>query len=608
MRMAALGLCVLVACEREIPPIARPTVPLRHAERPCDGFEIVQTSSIDGPWRSATSDGAERVFLASATRVEVRRLDALSGPAERVLFPPGEVRGLAWAPTGLWVAAGTGGVLRYDVDTWAEHRFARGADAWQVAVDGDLVWVADHFGRVRAIPMDGGPELSLDVDGWPTQVVDWTGGSVLVEGLDTRPIRVWREGDALSFQPVLELPEDGVFRAHHDEAWATDLTRVWRVAPTESPRETPLAFEVLALAVTLDGPVVSGAGGELQMWRNGSKGLTGWLSTHPSVAWEASALDITRDVGLVVGPNDVLVARRRESGWVHDVDLTRPDGVVTSMALSNGRLVVGTARSDGAGTVLVFRAGAPLALERRVTLAAVQDVLVDGDVVLIATAAGVTALAIGSDAPPRTVALADEFVVSLARVGRRYGALTRGRGLVWLDRPSLAEAGARAIDGATAPVGVVGANDVTAVAMGRSGELLLVRGEGGTIERVIAPGSFDLVDADAPGASRLVFGGRDVWAPSPTLGVSVVPMADPAETLQTVPLEPGAWDVGFVGDQPIVALGTGGVASLRRDAGGRWSQDARCELPGDTRRIAVDGRRVYASNGGDIVVLDLLDR
>jgi hypothetical protein len=144
--------------------------------------------------------------------------------------------------------------------------------------------------------------------------------------------------------------------------------------------------------------------------------------------------------------------------------------------------------------------------------------------------------------------------------------------------------------------------------MGRSGELLLVRGEGGTIERVIAPGSFDLVDADAPGASRLVFGGRDVWAPSPTLGVSVVPMADPAETLQTVPLEPGAWDVGFVGDQPIVALGTGGVASLRRDAGGRWSQDARCELPGDTRRIAVDGRRVYASNGGDIVVLDLLDR
>jgi len=318
----------------------------------------------------------------------------------------------------------------------------------------------------------------------------------------------------------------------------------------------------------------------------------------------ASAL-VDADTAWITGAATGLVRARREGGrWVGEAALA--GGGVEEVALSGETIALVIDKGRGQGALALLDARDRAITDRLDVQATILDIAASGEALLVATRER-PLLAVDLGAPPgqrRLEPAAAGPPLRASQVAARGPApaviLEAGAGLAWIERG----------EGGWA----VRARE--ALALGINVGDLLVDGdaalalylERGHIERA-APGAphrrWDLAGVAAESAGRrfltatlTAFGGA-YWAGVPALGLErISPGLDERALLR---LPDGAWGAVGWGGEVAVALGVHGVGIV---AGDPMALTARCDLPGQTRRLLAVGDALMAASGGAVFFLE----
>jgi hypothetical protein len=594
-------------------PAAPPTSLTRVA---CEGLEVHDTVHFAGAYGTLAHDG-EVLYAASSGRIDIIAEPGAS--ASDHIPVPGETHHILVAGQELWIASGTAGLTRVSKPREPAERTATHwpwpGDLRSLAITGGQVWAADRSGRILTLPQDADSDstpLSIDVDGWPSALAPHQDG-VLVAAREPGFATVRLVNGQLEVRrPDQDQNWAGPFLSEGDEIWVNthdnlvhlqDMVQVG-IAPTPP----------LARVVPWRGDYVLAAAkrkGVLQ-WDGASVATYALSLRIPSTDEEAPAYDIVpvddEHIAVGAGRAGVLWAQDQGTGW--SVEAWTPTmgeweavaplehGLAAALTTSSGESVVLLLDLDDQGE-LVERDRIPVPSQVTGLLQVRNELLV--------STLDVFSIDLGRPVGQREavrLGIIPEPIHGLQLLpSGRVAGLIRGRALVWFEhRDSHWElAGESSLQKTFSPMAIVSHGETVGVTQAGHGNLRLfdTPGDPPWAEHLLA-GQLATSDAGilrAPGVALLE---DRLWFALPHIGVEGLTPGDMDH--DRILFQPGAWDVKPWGGQLAVALSQGGVGVLdptKLDE--PWV--ARCDLPGDTRKLVPLGDSLIAFGGGTATVL-----
>ncbi len=559
----------------------------------------------------------DSLFVATVNGVD--RLDTRTLQRLEWLDIPGETTALLEVEGDLWVGAGSGGVARVRHPNHAERRevvtWGRGGDIVALARAADHLWAADRAGRVLALPLTAESTDSparLLVDGWPIDLCPWQTGVLVALGHAGSIGLTLADDGSLQEHPMpfttgpVErlLVDDQVVWWHGDGT----LTRLdGGVTSSSSLGDTPTDFDLHP-----DGLLISA----------GDAGWLAWSGVHEEAPRPISVDDVADGQPLLAtrfasadNGGGWVVSREQGVGRVETMGdpwrLTRwvpYRGAAVSLHAAEDDVVLAVSTaSHGEVIQLTIDEGGFAVGERTVIGLALADVLMFDDGFLSAGPSGIGWHPRGETSYGGVQIVDDAVLKSWVLAETPSGdvvTLLWRRGALWLDRPEggdwhiVAESRLPPGELPIAMWPVAGRYVQTWAEVG----MLYEYEEAGS-----SAGRHRLLDGAAgaaPEGEWLASGALEVdgtlWIGLPSVGLTGVSMAqDETVTLRT---NPGAWDVARLGRRLVIARGQAGVAVVdpaKPDA----PLVAACDLPGETRRLAVSDDRIVAASGGVMYLL-----
>lgn len=561
-------LLVLVACGQAAPApeLAKPLVVERDVSVPACAPEFgrVERIELGGAYESVAAD--ER-WIYATTGSAVRLFGRADG-ATPTLSTPGEATALLAVGGAVWIAEGSGGLVRL---TGLEEPAPAGPGSWIVGGDlvalahsGGAIWAADRTGRVLRLPIDAtqldAPE-EVEVDGSPGSLAPW-GDGVLVAAGGAGLLQVSSGPAGLVVEPAPWSPpwpkrvatRDGVIYV----ASGQELLR-WRDGEVSS---VELPQRVLGLLPDDDGVLIAAQAAGLFRWDGRSEEAVGWDDAAIAGMRGFSAEGLFRldeETVLVAGGLLGVVEARWDDGWVAGRVLGE-GGLITAVEPVGEGLVVGVATWNDAGRLVGLEVE-----DGQARVAWTADaggwparVLQDGERLLVARrgSRGLAELGAEREGPARLVALEDSSVSSVAWIGDgELVTVSMDRMLHRLRRgeEGWTVAGSAELRRLPMPADVVVRDGVAWTATGAVGMAWRWDGPGQEPEAVSALAA----PAGHPEAVfrlarvRGIDGRLQVALPS--LGLERIPFDGGASEL--LRFTPGAWDVVEWGPERVVARG-----------------------------------------------------
>jgi hypothetical protein len=620
MRAAILAPLALFSCGPSQAP-RQWTAQAERARGPegCTGLRVISRLDIGGAAVAVAHDG-QRAYAATESGVEVH---SLAGRSLGDRIPSGgEPADLAFDDGTLWIADGSGGILRVSDPSDPARRTLRrwevGGDLRRLRVHQGWLWAADASGRVLALPLDAEPTtrpLSLELDGWPSDLLPW--GELMLVAAREGGLMAARlsDGDLIREEAPAELPFAGQL-ATGGEALVLSAYKSLVAVGGSEPSEGALAASVQALDAW-QGFFVAALGPRgLARWDGHSPTVEPVQPRHPLTGapvevWDFVPLD--GDTALVAAGNHGVARIRPDGdGWL-------VEGVPASLGSVRGLVagptgpIVATKTDQEHGWLVGLEVSPSGALEERWRLSVpvgMDNITSLGDELLLG-GVGLTSvdLSEGSDsALVGRIPGIDEEVsgVAVLRDGG-VAALAHNRGLLWL------EGGAR--EGwrisATSPLGAeqwamrpFELGHSVALAYSGYGLVKLFQEPGGSpTEHHLLAGQPAYRVRRSTGPSGGVVVGDTLWLAIPGLGLESLTLPSGRQQRIHLPDE-GALDVASLGTVLAAARGLEGVALV--DPG---VEDhplvASCNLPGLVRWVLpLNDGRLLAANSGSVFLLE----
>lgn len=596
----------LLACFSPTTPFSQPTPPVPVIPGDCTSLTLHDALHVGGLYRAATI-GPTTLFLADEEHIEVIDRESKSTFSIPVT---GEVNDLLYSHGSLWIAAGTGGIQRWTPNEarGSTSRWTVGTDIVSLALNGENLWAADFTGRVWVLPVQSIPSdkaNSLVVDGWPTRVTSW-GEGVLVHG-DGGPLEavtVLGNG-SLATTDSSSVSAYSQIATYGDIAYAAHLNRIERTG-TDPSASLVLPFDIVSIEAVEKGLIIIGDSSEVRFWPVDAFDAHHLLSSD-SLGFDATGVATDANHYLFYGPTAARWYTKTDAQLTQVWRREQEAGEVTSLANHGAIIVVGTARPDGRGELIILeRREETFFLLRRFSTSAVSDVNLQENR-LIATTEDDGVLYVDLSKPPdkwstqSVVLQGEELIAVTISHDDDLVVLSRQRGLIWLKKRGsrYQEQGNQSFYGYQKPVSIVGTPYGIAVGYENLGAIDLFSKPNTPPMTTLLAGSLGSHTNRVPSSGRLRQINGKTWALSPELGLQAIDAA--RGTLHsTMQVSSGAWDISGSDSLVATALGRSGVGIINSIGNGAISLSAVCDTNGHVTRVAVDGAYVIATTGSTL--------